>query len=308
MIAENMLALVGNTPLVRLNRVTDNAPAEVVVKLESRNPSGSVKDRAALFMLADAESKGLINKDTVLVEPTSGNTGIGLAFVCAVRGWKLILTMPESMSLERRAMLAGMGASLVLTPAAQGMAGAVAKAERIVAETPGALLVGQFINPANPEAHRKTTAEEIWRDADNRVDAFVAGAGTGGTVTGTGSRLKELNPDVRVYAAEPAESAVLSGGEPGPHGIQGIGAGFVPEVYDPTVVDGVIAVPTKDALSMAGRLMREEGISCGISSGANVFAAVELARRPEMRGKRIVTVICDSADRYISTDLFPKNA
>lgn len=308
MIAENMLALVGNTPLVRLNRVTDNAPAEVVVKLESRNPSGSVKDRAALFMLADAESKGLINKDTVLVEPTSGNTGIGLAFVCAVRGWKLILTMPESMSLERRAMLAGMGASLVLTPAAQGMAGAVAKAERIVAETPGALLVGQFTNPANPEAHRKTTAEEIWRDADNRVDAFVAGAGTGGTVTGTGSRLKELNPDVRVYAAEPAESAVLSGGEPGPHGIQGIGAGFVPEVYDPTVVDGVIAVPTKDALCMAGRLMREEGISCGISSGANVFAAVELARRPEMRGKRIVTVICDSADRYISTDLFPKNA
>lgn len=308
MIAENMLALVGNTPLVRLNRVTDNAPAEVVVKLESRNPSGSVKDRAALFMLADAESKGLINKDTVLVEPTSGNTGIGLAFVCAVRGWKLILTMPESMSLERRAMLAGMGASLVLTPAAQGMAGAVAKAECIVAETPGALLVGQFTNPANPEAHRKTTAEEIWRDADNRVDAFVAGAGTGGTVTGTGSRLKELNPDVRVYAAEPAESAVLSGGEPGPHGIQGIGAGFVPEVYDPTVVDGVIAVPTKDALCMAGRLMREEGISCGISSGANVFAAVELARRPEMRGKRIVTVICDSADRYISTDLFPKNA
>lgn len=302
------MALVGNTPLVRLNRVTDNAPAEVVVKLESRNPSGSVKDRAALFMLADAESKGLINKDTVLVEPTSGNTGIGLAFVCAVRGWKLILTMPESMSLERRAMLAGMGASLVLTPAAQGMAGAVAKAERIVAETPGALLVGQFTNPANPEAHRKTTAEEIWRDADNRVDAFVAGAGTGGTVTGTGSRLKELNPDVRVYAAEPAESAVLSGGEPGPHGIQGIGAGFVPEVYDPTVVDGVIAVPTKDALCMAGRLMREEGISCGISSGANVFAAVELARRPEMRGKRIVTVICDSADRYISTDLFPKNA
>lgn len=308
MIAENMLALVGNTPLVRLNKVTDSAPAEVVVKLESRNPSGSVKDRAALFMLADAEATGRINKDSILVEPTSGNTGIGLAFVCAVRGWSLILTMPESMSLERRAMLAGMGARLVLTPAERGMAGAVAEAERIVAETPNALLVGQFINPANPEAHRKTTAEEIWRDTGHEVDAFVAGAGTGGTVTGTGARLKELNPLLRVYAAEPEESPVLSGGKPGPHGIQGIGAGFVPKIYEPAVVDGVITVPTEKALIMARRLMREEGISCGISSGANVFAAVKLAHCPEMHGKRIVTIICDSADRYISTALFPKNS
>ena len=307
MIAENMLALVGNTPLVRLNRVTDGAQAEVVVKLESRNPSGSVKDRAALFMLADAEARGLIGKDTILVEPTSGNTGIGLAFVCAVRGWKLVLTMPESMSLERRAMLSGMGATLELTPASEGMAGAVAQAERIVAETPGAVLVGQFVNPANPEAHRKTTAEEIWRDAERKVDAFVAGVGTGGTVIGTGARLKELNPMVRVYAVEPSESAVLSGGNPGMHGIQGIGAGFIPKVYEPGVVDGVIAVPTQEALIMARRLMREEGISCGISSGANVFAAVELARHSEMRGKRIVTIVCDSADRYISTELFPKN-
>lgn len=307
MIAENMLALVGNTPLVRLNRVTDGATAEVVVKLESRNPSGSVKDRAALFMLEDAEAKGLIGKDTVLVEPTSGNTGIGLAFVCAVRGWKLVLTMPESMSLERRAMLSGMGAHLVLTPASAGMAGAVSEAERIVAETPGAVLVGQFVNPANPEAHRRTTAEEIWRDTDHKVDVFVAGAGTGGTVSGTGARLKEWNPGVRVYAVEPAESAVLSGGKPGVHGIQGIGAGFVPDAYDPSVVDGVIPVPTEQALCMARRLMREEGISCGISSGANVYAAVQLARSPEMCGQRIVTIICDSADRYISTDLFPKN-
>ena len=302
MIAQNMLELVGRTPLVRLNRVCPPDGAEVVVKLESRNPSGSVKDRAAWAMLMAAEDR--IGPDTLLVEPTSGNTGIGLAFVCAVRGWRLILVMPESMSLERRALLKGMGAELVLTPASEGMGGSVRKAEAIVREHPGAILVGQFDNPANRDVHRQTTAEEIWADTEGHVDAFVAGVGSGGTLCGVGSRLKALNPAVRIVAVEPAESPLLSKGEAGPHGIQGIGANFVPGNYDSAVVDEVLTVDTQEALAMARRLMREEGILAGISSGANVAAAVRLAARPEMKGRRIVSIICDSADRYVSTPLF----
>lgn len=305
MIANNMLELVGHTPLVRLNRVAPKDGAEVVVKLEGRNPSGSVKDRPALAMLMDAADR--ITPDTLLVEPTSGNTGIGLAFVCAVKGWKLTLVMPESMSLERRALLKGMGATLVLTPAAKGMGGSVSEAERIVRETPGAILVGQFYNPANPRIHRETTAEEIWKDTEGKVDAFVAGIGTGGTLCGTSSRLKELNPALYAVAVEPKESPLLSTGKAGPHGIQGIGANFVPGNYDKSVVDEVLTVSTEDALNMSRRLMKEEGILCGITSGANVTAAVRLAQRPEMKGKRIVTVIADGGDRYVSTALFQQN-
>ncbi len=303
-IASNMLELIGNTPLVRLNKLAEGLPAEVVVKLEMFNPTGSVKDRPALAMLEAAESTGKIKPDAVLIEPTSGNTGIGLAFICAVKGWRLILTMPESMSLERRAMLAALGAELMLTPAAKGMRGAVEAAEKYVAEHPGSILVGQFINPANPAMHRKTTAEEIWRDTGGAVDVFAAAVGTGGTLSGAGGRLKELNPELKVVAVEPAESPVLSGGVPGPHGIQGIGAGFVPEVLDRAVIDEVMTVSLDEALATARRLMREEGILGGISSGANVAAALKLAADPKYAGKRIVTIICDLADRYISTALF----
>ena len=303
-IASNMLELIGNTPLVRLNKLTENLPAEVVVKLEMFNPTGSVKDRPALAMLEAAEEAGKIRPDTVLIEPTSGNTGIGLAFICAVKGWRLILTMPESMSLERRAMLAALGAELMLTPAAKGMRGAVETAEKYAAEHPEALFVGQFINPANPAVHRKTTAEEIWRDTGGAVDVFIAAVGTGGTLSGVGGRLKELNPELKVVAVEPAESPVLSGGVPGPHGIQGIGAGFVPEVLDRAIIDEVVTVSLDEALATARRLMREEGVLGGISSGANVAAALKLAADPKYAGKRIVTIICDLADRYISTALF----
>lgn len=306
MIMNNMLELLGNTPLVRLGSVSAGCVGEVVVKLENRNPSGSVKDRAAWAMLMAAEAEGRITPQTLLVEPTSGNTGIALAFVCAVRKWRLALVMPESMSTERRALLRGLGAELVLTPAAEGMNGAVKEAERMVAANPGALLVGQFVNPANPEIHRRTTAEEIWRDTEGRVDAFVAGIGTGGTVSGVGSRLKELFPAVRIVGVEPAESPLLTEGRSGPHLIQGIGANFVPGNYDPAAVDEVLAVPGLEAMDMARRLMREEGILCGISSGANVAAAVRVASRPDMAGKRVVTIICDGAERYISTDLFQR--
>ena len=303
-IASNMLELIGNTPMVRLNRMTKDLAAEVVVKLEMFNPTGSVKDRPALAMLEAAAAKGEIGPDTVLIEPTSGNTGIGLAFICAVKGWRLVLTMPESMSLERRAMLAALGAELMLTPAAKGMRGAVEAAEKFVAEHPGSILVGQFINPANPDMHRRTTAEDIWRDPGGQVDVFVAGVGTGGTLTGAGGRLKELNPALKLVAVEPVESPVLSGGAPGPHGIQGIGAGFVPDVLDRALMDEIITVSLDEALDTARRLMREEGILAGISSGANVFAALKLAADPQYAGKRIVTVACDLADRYISTALF----
>ena len=303
-IAANMLELVGGTPLVRLNRVTEGCHADVVGKLESFNPCGSVKDRIGMNMILDAEKKGLLDRDTLIVESTSGNTGIGLAFMCAVRGYCLVLTMPESMSLERRKLLQGFGAKLILTPAAEGMPGAIREAERIVASSEKAFMPQQFSNPANPEVHRNTTAEEIWADTDGQVDMFVAGIGTGGTVTGVGRVLKERKPGVRIVGVEPADSPVLSGGRPGPHKIQGIGAGFVPDVLDKTVLDTVMTVSNEDAISMAGRLIREEGIMCGISSGANVHAAVELARLPENRDNVIVCIICDTGERYLSTELF----
>lgn len=304
MIAQNMLELVGGTPLVRLNRIAAGLEAEVVVKLENRNPTCSVKDRASMAMLLAAEAEGRIGPDTLLVEPTSGNTGIGLAFVCAVKGWRLALVMPESMSLERRAMLKGLGAELVLSKASEGMNGALRAADELVARTPGALLVGQFSNPANPEVHRRTTAEEIWADCDGIIHAFVAGVGSGGTVSGVGAALKAKAPSTRIVAVEPAESPMITEGRSAPHGIQGIGANFVPANYDPSVVDEVLTVAVPDAMSTARRLMREEGILGGISSGANVFAALRLAARPEMAGKRVVTVVCDTAERYISTALF----
>ncbi len=306
-IASDMTALVGNTPLVRLNRVVPEG-AEVVAKLEFFNPASSVKDRVAMGMIAAAEKAGVLSPGKeppqVIVEPTSGNTGIGLAFASAVKGYGLILTMPESMSEERKTLLRGLGASLVLTPAAGGMSAAVAEAEKIVRETPGAVMLDQFANPANPAAHFASTAEEIWRDTDGGVDIFVSAAGTGGTVTGVGKRLKELNPDVKVYAVEPAESPVLSGGKPGKHGIQGIGAGFVPKVLDRSVLDGVLTVSTEEALAFAKRLIREEGILCGISSGAAGFAAARLAGDPALAGKRVVFIVCDTAERYLSTKLF----
>ncbi|SBV98435.1 cysteine synthase A, O-acetylserine sulfhydrolase A subunit [uncultured delta proteobacterium] len=307
-IAPDMTALVGKTPLVRLHRVVPQDGAEVIAKLEFFNPASSVKDRIAMGMIRDAEKAGRLTPGRspaqVIVEPTSGNTGIGLAFAAAVKGYKLILTMPESMSEERKTMLRGLGATLILTPAAGGMSAAVAEAEKIVKETPGAVMLGQFDNPANPATHYSSTAEEIWDDTDGTVDVFVSAAGTGGTVTGVGKRLKELNAKIRVYAVEPAESPVLSGGAAGKHGIQGIGAGFVPKVLDRSVLDGVLTVTTDEALDFARRLIREEGILCGISSGAAGLAAARLAADPALRGKRIVFIVCDTAERYLSTRLF----
>ncbi|MCC8194135.1 MAG: cysteine synthase A [Deltaproteobacteria bacterium] len=307
-IAADMTALIGNTPLVRLHKVVPQGGADVYAKLEFFNPASSVKDRIAMGMVTDAEKAGILTPGRepaqVIVEPTSGNTGIGLAFVAAVRGYRLILTMPESMSDERKTLLRGLGAELVLTPAADGMSGAVAEAERIVKQTPGAVMLGQFDNPANPATHYATTAEEIWRDTDGTVNVLVSAAGTGGTVTGTGKRLKELGRDIAVYAVEPAESPVISGGEPGKHGIQGIGAGFLPKVLDRSVLDGVLTVSTDEALAFARRLIREEGILCGISSGAAGCAAVRLAGDPAFTGKRIVFIVCDTAERYLSTRLF----
>lgn len=303
-IANNMLELVGHTPLLRLHKVTDDCGAEVLAKLEYFNPCGSIKDRVGVHMIEAALADGRINKNSLLVEPTSGNTGVGLAFTCAVRGMKLLLTMPESMSDERKKLLRGFGATLVLTPAAQGMAGAIAEAERIVAEMPNAIMLQQFANPDNAASHEHTTAKEIWDDTDGTVDAFVAAVGTGGTITGTGHGLRAYNPNIRIVAVEPATSAVLSGGKAGVHGIQGIGAGFIPAVLDTKIYDEVITVTDSDALAMAKRLMVEEGVLCGISSGANVCAAIALAKRPEMAGKRIVCIICDTGERYLSTALF----
>ena len=299
-----VLEAIGSTPLLRLNALTQGCHAEVWVKLETRNPGGSVKDRIAAYMVEKALERGTLSAHGTLVEPTSGNTGIGLAMVAAVRGMRCILTMPESMSLERRKLLAALGADLVLTSAAAGMAGAVEKAEALVAELPGAFLPGQFINPDVVEAHYRSTGPEIFREMQGQVDAFVAGVGTGGTVTGTGKYLKERLPNVQVCAVEPAASPLLSGGKAGPHPIQGIGANFIPEILDRTLLDRVIPVEGDDALDTARRLFREEGISCGISSGANVWAALQLARLPEMTGKRIVTIICDTGERYLSTALF----
>ncbi|MBU1228863.1 MAG: cysteine synthase A [Proteobacteria bacterium] len=307
-IASSMAELIGRTPLVRLNKLALGLEATLVAKLESLNPGGSVKDRIARSMIEAALGEGRITHDSVIVEPTSGNTGIGLALICAIKGLRLILTMPESMSVERRKLLAGYGAEVVLTPASLGMKGAIARALELVAamsgQPGGAFMPMQFENPANPEAHRETTALEVWEDTAGAVDCFVAGVGTGGTITGVGQVLRQRKPGVRIVAVEPADSPVLSGGAPGPHKIQGIGAGFVPGVLDSTVYDEVIQVRAEDAFATARRLMREEGISCGISSGANAFAAMQVAARPEMAGKLIVFVVCDTGERYLSTPLF----
>ncbi len=303
-IARDSSELIGNTPLVRLNRIAEGAVAEVVAKLESFNPVGSVKDRIGVAMIADAEEKGLINKDTVIVEPTSGNTGIALAFVCAARGYRLILTMPDTMSSERRQLLSVFGAELVLTPGSEGMPGALRKAEQMVADNVGYFMPQQFKNPANPEIHRLTTAEEIWRDTDGRVDILIAGVGTGGTITGVAEVLKEKKPGLRVIAVEPEGSPVLSGGKPGGHKIQGIGAGFVPDVLRTDLIDEIITVGNDDSGVTARRLAREEGILAGISSGAAVFAALKVARRLENKGKLIVVVLPDTGERYLSTWLF----
>jgi cysteine synthase A len=303
-IADSMTDLVGNTPLVRLKRMTEGCLADVVVKLEFYNPLSSIKDRIALNMIDEAERGGLIRPGTVIVEPTSGNTGVGLAFVCAVRGYHLILTMPESMSVERRMLLSAMGAELVLTPAAKGMAGAVAEAEKILASMEDAFMPGQFVNPANPATHERTTAEELWRDTDGRIDALVAGVGTGGTITGVGRTLKRRKEGFLAVAVEPAASPLLSQGTAGPHKIQGIGANFVPEVLNRKVVDRIVTVTNEDAMATARALAREEGILCGISSGANVWAALQLAREPQMEGRLIVAIVCDTGERYLSTELF----
>jgi cysteine synthase A len=303
-IANDATELIGNTPLVRLNRVTRGAKAEVVAKLESFNPLGSVKDRVGVAMILDAEEKGLINKDTIIVEPTSGNTGIALAFVCAARGYRLILTMSETMSLERRKLLSILGAELVLTPGAEGMRGAVNKAEELVKENSGYFMPQQFKNPTNPEIHRLTTAEEIWRDTEGRVDILVSGVGTGGTITGVAEVIKKRKSEFKAIAVEPADSPVLSGGKPGPHKIQGIGAGFIPEVLRTDLIDEVIRVSNEDARIMARRLAKEEGILVGISSGAAAWAALEVTRRDENKAKLIVVILPDTGERYLSSELF----
>ncbi len=303
---DNILATIGNTPLVRLHRIAKEAGvvADIVAKLEFFNPLSSVKDRIALSMVEAAEASGKLNANSVLVEPTSGNTGIALAFVCAAKGYRLILTMPESMSVERRKMLKILGAELELTPATKGMRGSIERAEEIVAGNPNAIMLQQFKNLANPEIHRKTTALEIWNDTAGKVDVFITGVGTGGTVTGTAQVLKQKKPGVKIIAVEPEDSPVLSGGKPGPHKIQGIGAGFIPDVLDKTLIDEVVTIGNETSFATARKVAKLEGIPVGISSGATIAAALEVGKRPEMKGKLIVVVVASSAERYLSTDLF----
>lgn len=298
--------LIGGTPLLELTHIEqrEGLSARILAKLEYLNPAGSVKDRVAKAMIDDAEERGLLKEGSVIIEPTSGNTGIGLASVAAARGYRIIIVMPDTMSVERRQLMKAYGAELVLTEGARGMQGAIEKAEELAGEIPGGFLAGQFVNPANPAAHRATTGPEIWADTGGRVDIFVAGVGTGGTITGTGAYLKEQNPDVKVVAVEPASSPVLSKGKAGPHGIQGIGAGFVPEVLDTKVYDEIIAVEDADAFAAGRQMGRQEGILAGISSGAALWAAIQLAKRPENKGKNIVVLLPDTGDRYLSTPMF----
>lgn len=305
-IAASLTDLVGNTPLLELNNYSRNngLRARIIAKLEYFNPAGSVKDRVALAMIEDAEAKGLLQPGATLIEPTSGNTGVGLAFVAAAKGYRLILTMPDTMSIERRNLLKALGAQLVLTPGADGMKGSIARAEELKAATPGSLILQQFDNPANPAMHARTTGEEIWRDTDGEVDIFVAGVGTGGTVSGVGATLKKYNPTVKIVAVEPEDSPVLSGGKPGPHKIQGIGAGFVPKNYNPAVVDEVMLISNDDAIRTGRQLAKYEGLLVGISSGAAVAAATRLAELPENEGKVIVALLPDTGERYLSTLLY----
>jgi len=303
-IFDDITGTIGSTPLVRLDRLAEGIHATIFAKLELKNPLGSVKDRIGLAMIVSAEEQGLINKETLIVEPTSGNTGIALAFVCATRKYRLVLTMPETMSVERRKLLKHLGAEIILTPGSEGMKGAIGRAKEIVAETPNSYMPDQFSNPANPEIHRRTTAEEIWRDSEGGVDILVAGVGTGGTITGVSEAIKERKPSFKSFAVEPASSPVLSGGNPGPHKIQGIGAGFIPKVLNTEIIDAIVTVTNEQAFETARKVAKTEGILCGISSGAAVWAALEVAKRPTSEGKQIVVILPSTGERYLSTELF----